>query len=831
MFNGNMFTTMPAQKLPLSEKNQSWRDMCVDAVCSFGNNRIINGRTAWGRKKVNYDLLNSIIDPTDYSYVIDPTNMRPGDTEGTQPGRIRDINIIANKINLLKGECMARPFNHFVMATNGDAATARDEKKKELLFQITTQKLAKELGISLEPQIDPETGQEIPVKFEQVDRWLQDNYSDIRETWANNMLDYLKMKDNLELKFMDGWEHALVAAEEIYYVGITNGEPRVRVCNPLNCEFDRNPDNPNIEDGDWFREDRWMTVGQILDEYGEYMTDEQVKMLDEGRIQQGLSNQMFPGFAYTQETIGKYENSTFGNKGRGNSSHLLVKNVVWKSMKRIGFLSYIDENGDPQEVIVDETFKMTKELKAQKAELEWTWVPEVWQGLKIGNSFNLNIGPLPNQVRYMDNPREVKLPYVGAVYTATNSMQTSLVDLIKPHQYLYNIIWFRLETELAKVKGKKMIMDMALIPKSQGIDTDKWMYYFDNLGIAFINSHEEGKEGSSAGQTVNQFNQLQSLDMSMSNSVGQYINILTKIEMIVDRMVGSSPTREGAGTAHETAHGVTVSQTQSTYITEPLFFKHSDIKRKVLTQLLEVAKYAYQGKKKIQYISSDMEQVFMEIDMDKFANSDYGVFVTNNTRDNLILSKLENLSEVALNAGKAQFSDVIKMYKATSPVEIEKVFEASEARTLQQQQSSEQAQRDHEAQMQQMQQQALMEARAYESSENQLDRENRLQVEAIKSASYDTDTAGNGMIDATTQAQMFMKDSHQSAANAMKQQDMQLKAVQKQQDLNLKQQAMQQAASEAAKDRALKEKELKVKQKIEAAKNATALKNKVVGQK
>jgi hypothetical protein len=42
---------------------------------------------------------------------------------------------------------------------------------------------------------------------------------------------------------------------------------------------------------------------------------------------------------------------------------------------------------------------------------------------------------------------------------------------------------------------------------------------------------------------------------------------------------------------------------------------------------------------------------------------------------------------------------------------------------------------------------------------------------------------------------------------------------------------MQHDSSEKAKDRALKLKELQVKQKIEAAKNETALKNKVVGQK
>lgn len=810
--NTHLHTAMPAQKLPFSKKNKEWGEQCCSAIASMGNNRYLNGRTTWGRKQINYDLVNSIFNPDDYNYVLDPFGAGSPEKVGTQPARMRDINIIVNKINRLKGEEMTRPFNFSVVSTNGDGVTAKEEKKKEVLIQIAMQKLAKELGQPLEPSLDPETGEEIPPHFDQVDAYINYSVNDIREKWANDILNYLRYKESLELKFNEGWEHALIAAEEIYYIGIINGEPKLRVCNPLNCEYDRNPDNPNIEEGDWFREDRWMTAGQILDEYGEYLTDDQIDQLDKGNIKQGLSNQMFPGYAYSQDDIRKYEHGAFASRGRSNNTHYLIKHVVWRSMKKIGFLTYPDENNEDQTTVVDETFKLDAEMKAANYRIEWEWIPEVWHGTRIGNDFFVQIEPMSNQSRSMDNPHEVKLPYVGRIFNATNSVQTSLVDLIKPHQYLYNIVWFRLEAELAKAKGKKMVFDIAQIPKSQGIDMDKWMYFFDNVGIAFINSFEEGKDGQSAGE-VSKFNQFQSIDMSLSNSVVGYITILSKIEQIVDRMIGMGPQQEGASTAHETAHGVQTSANNASYITEPWFYTHNEVKRKVLTQLIETAKFAYQGKKKIHYINDDMERIFIDIDMEKFCNSDYGIFVSNSSRDNMIIQKMERLAEIALNSDKASLSDVAKMYKAVSSSQLQKDIENGEIKRRQQTVEDQQAQQKQiDAQIQANAQQKEAD-RQWLSHENELDREAKIQEATIKTMGFDTDTADNGQIDVVKQADIFLKQ------NAL---------TQKTQSEREK---LQHASSEAAKDRALKERELTVKKQIEDKKAVVALKNKVTGEK
>jgi hypothetical protein len=809
-YTNQLNAVMPPQKLPMSKKDKAWREACVDAVAGMSNTRHLNGKTSWERKQINYDLINSIQRTDDMTYVLDPYGLGK-DQIGGAPAQMRDMNIIVNKINLLKGEEMSRPFNFHVMAVNGEAVTFKEDQLKKMLLEAAQKILAKESGIPDMAQTNPETGEiEEPPPFEQIQKFANTSVKDVREQYGSHILEYIKHSENLKLKFNEGWEHSLIVAEEIYYVGIYNGEVKIRVCNPLNCEYDRNPDNPTIEDGDWFKEDRWMTAGQILDQYNDKLSEKQIAILDKGDFRQSASNQMYPGFAYTDDSLDFHSRGNSATN-KNNSNQYLVTEVCWKSMKRVGFVSYPDETGEMQEGIVDGTFKLTPEMKEIGYVLEWRWISEIWTGTKIGDDFYVDINPMPNQSRSMDNPGEVKLPYIGRVYNSTNSVQTSLVDLLKPHQYLYNIVWYRLEAEIAKAKGKKMVMDMAQIPKSEGIDLDKWMYFFDNVGIAFINSFEEGKD-KFQGQ-VSQFNQFQALDMTLSQSVAQYIGILNKIEQLVDKIIGITPQREGSTSANETATGTRAAINNSVNITEPWFYMHNEVKKRVLTAIIETSKFAYPDKKKLNYMLNDVERIFMEIDMEKFADSDYGVFVTDSSEDNAIFQKLEQLSEMLIGANAASFSDIISMFKSTSISELGNNIKESERKKQEQEQQA--AQQQQEMQQQQIEAQRLETeaARMFEAEQNYLDRQNKLQVEALKTMGYDTDTADNDQIDVIGQAKIMLEQT--KVTN----------------DIAMKQYEIKSNSSDKEKDRSLKREEIKSKERIEKLKAETALKNKVAGEK
>lgn len=692
----------PRQKLPRSKKDKAWGVACVDWILNAQSSNIYDHAI---NKKANYDLYNNIISREDFKYVTNPYGL-----DDEFPARLHNYNIITPKLNLLAGEEMKRPFNFRVAAVNSDAVSQLQEKRKQLLLEYLESELINELvgmGVNV---TDPNTGETMTP--EQVEKYLNYTESDIRESTANKIANYLVKKENLEFKFNKGFKDALIAGEEFFYIGIDGDEPICESVNPLDFDYDKNPDIDFVQDGQWARHTKYCTPSEILDFYHDDLTDDDISQIDSGD---------FGGTTANHATLSaNMTPNSFNYHTEMAATYIPVTRVEWKSMRKIGFLTYYDENLEEQETIVDETYKIQSDLGER---IEWKWINEVWEGTKIGESIYARIRPKRVQYRTMDNPSICKLGYVGAVYNNRNSRSTSLIDLVKHHQYLYNVIMYRMEFEIAKAKGKKMVMDIAQIPRSQGMDLDKWMYYFDSMGLAFINSFEEGK-GKFAGQ-VSAFNQFTAVDMSLSQAVGQYIGILNKIEEQVESLMGVSRQRQGSISSSETVGGVERAVVQSSHITEPLFYMHNEVKKHVLSQLIETAKIVYPEGKKVNYILDDMNRVMLSIS-DQFINADYGVFVTNSAKEVRALEDLRSMAQQAAASGLMTLTDLVTIFDSNSMADIKSVVKKSEANR----QEEAEAERQSQMELQQQQFQAQMEIE--EAKADRLDNREYIKGELAK---------------------------------------------------------------------------------------------------
>ncbi len=727
---------MPPQKLAFKAKDEEWRKACINAIISMGTSTTYNGRTSRHNKEVNYNLVNSIFDEKDFLYVTDPWGI--GTSYGEAPARMENYNIIRNVVEFLKGDDLRRPFSFTAVAVNGEAVSVRQEYKANMLKEALAQYVQNEeakYGIN-QPTTDEQGNPVEPKTPQQIEEYMSYTYKDIVEKQTNDILNYLYKKEDIVQKFVEGWEHGIIAGEELYHVGISYNEPILRVVNPLFFDYDKNPDTKTIEDSQWCREERFMTKGEVLDEYREYLTNEDLERLDMNEL--GMANSMSkfdtaPGFSYD------YNNQSLYNVSANNRSNYINVNVVcWKTWKKIGFFNYIDPNsGEPVKKIVEEGFKVPSEFLINNIEytLEWEWINEVWSGVRIGNEIFVNIGPIDNQCRTINNPSLCKMPYVGRVYNAVNSVSTSIVDLVKKYQFFYNTIMYRVELEIAKAQGKKIIIDIAQMPRSgeNGMTLDKWMYYYSNTGIAFINSMEEGRPGDP--NTVSKFNQFTSLDMSVGN-LTTYLNILNKLEESVEKITGVTRQRLGETFSSESATGIQNSVIQSSIITEYMYFQHNNVKKEVLTQLVEAAKIAYQNNKAISYITDDMQRIAFGIDSEKMNNSDVAVFISNSTKDLEVKQKTEGLLQAAMQNDKAAISDIINIYKSNSTAELSNI--AKKIDLKHEQQLQQQQQLEQEAQERQIQHEAEMSA--IEREERQLDRDNKIAIAEIGAYSFAAST-------------------------------------------------------------------------------------------
>lgn len=687
-------TSAPKQKLSRSSKTKAWGIQNVEHIIRLANSKSNSINT---KDKVNYDLYNNIIDKKDFNYVTNPYGLAE-----QFPAKLNNYNIITSKLKLLEGEEISRPFNFRVAAVNADAVSQIEEKKKGLLLNYLESELVNELmaqGINVE---NPETGEVMTP--EQIDKYMTYSDADIRESIANKLAKYLIPEQNLIYKFNKGFKDLLITAKEIFYIGIDSASPVCTDVNPLNFEYDGDSDNEFIQDGQWAREIKYCVPASVIDMFSEELKPGEIDKIEQRSFGQNLGLDPSDGKLAMTYDIPVPENTGL------LSNYIPVTRVEWKSLRKIGYLTFYDENYQEQNRYVDEDYVVQED---QGETIEWLWINEVWEGTKIGSDIYVKIQPKKVQYRSMDNPASCKLGYVGVVYNARNSEPTSLVDFVKHHQYLYNVIMYRMEFEIAKAKGKKMVMDLAQIPRSQGIDLEKWMYYFDSMGIAFINSFEEGK-GKFQGMT-SQFNQFTAVDMSLSQSVGQYLGILAKIEEQCDSLIGVSKQRQGAISSSETVGGVERSVVQSSHITEPLFYIHNEVKKHVLTQLIECAKIAYPEGKRINYIGDDMTRVFLNID-ENFSDADYGVFVTNSAKENKTLEDLKAIAQQAVASGIISLTELVSVFDSQSVADIKNVVKKAEAKAEQAKQQEYQIQQDLQAQ--QLEAQAQMQTELQDRLDN-----------------------------------------------------------------------------------------------------------------
>lgn len=691
--------SFPAQKLPMSKKTQAWKEACVDYVVGAGDSGFGgNGRSRSDEMQTYYDLYNSIYNEKDLKYVTNPFKQDDG-----FPAMAQDYNIIKPYVDQLLGEETKRPFNFHPQRTSDIAASEMQEKAKEMLMDYIQATIASKLSPEQAARYEQALATGEIQTPEAIAKYLQKDYKDIAETEAYHALQFLKRKLNLTHEFYKGWKDALIGGEEIYYVGVINGDPYVERVNPMYFDYEHSLDLEFIDDAAWCRRKMIMSATEIYDRFYDKMSERQLNELLELIDQRpGAGNN--PEIRKTSidyESIKLHKINSFTDNPF-DIDHITVYHCCWKSFKKIGFVTLLNpETGEAEEFQVDEDYKVT----GTEQSVEWDWIIEVWEGYRIGDDMYIGIQPIEYQHISADNPNSQKLPYTGVVYNNTNSKPRSLVSMMKPLQYMYIVVWYRLELALSRDKGKVAVMDITQIPKSMNIDVNKWMHYLSALGVAFINPYDEGWDipGREGGKP-SQFNQLSSWDLTMSNVIAEYIQLMQKIEDMVAKLTGITPQRQGQIAASELVSNANTAVNMSYHITEPWFWNHNQVKRRVLTMLLNTSKAAWKDNKRyLNYILDDATRAFVQLS-DNFFYEDMDIFVDDSTKNQQYIDQLKQLLQPAMQNG-ASLLDIAEIITLDNMSMIKNRLEEIEQKRMEQMQQQQQAEQQAQQQMAEQQNQ------------------------------------------------------------------------------------------------------------------------------
>lgn len=746
----------PRQMLPYSKKTRKWRreNLLWANTKTFFNFAPI--RRSMRHKMINYDLLTGKLHMEDLQMILNPDHVEAAFI----PDKIQHYPIMNSKLDVLRGEENKRVFDFKVVVTNPNSISEIENNKKNALLQDLQQLIA-DTSMSED---------EFNQRLEKLNDYYMYEWQDIREVRANALLNHYIKEYNMPVMFNQGFMDAMAVGEEIYQCDIVGGEPVIERINPLKIRVFRSGYSNRIEDADIIILEDYWNPGRVIDAYYDVLKPKDIEYLENlpDHLGQAVTDNMdniderygFVNASMIGDEITAVDGSYYfdpANLFNGDiTSSLLpydlagnvrVLRMYWKSKRAIlKVKSYDPETGEEMYNFYPENYIIDKD---RGEEAERFWINEAWEGTMIGDvkdGIFVNMRPRLIQYNRLSNPSRCHFGIIGSIYNLNDTRPFSLVDKMKPYNYLYDVIHDRLNKAIANNWGDILEMDLSKVPK--GWTIEKWIYFAKINHLAVIDSFKEGTMGASTGKLAGALNNASKgmISTNIGNYIQQQINLLEFIKMEMAEVAGITKQREGQVSNRETVGGVERATLQSSHITEWLFMIHDDVKRRALECFLETAKIALKGRnKKFQYILSDTSLRVMNIDGDEFAENDYGLVVDNSQGTQELQQQLDTLAQAALQTQTLSFSTITKLYTSSSLAEKQRLIEKDEKAIQERQAQAQQQQLESQERLAQMQTEQKQAELQQKEQANIRDNETRILVAQISAQARNTDPEGDGI--------------------------------------------------------------------------------------
>jgi hypothetical protein len=721
--------TQPIQFLSKDDKDEDWAMHNMDWLEWQGIKQIsFNAK----RLMKNYKLAKGVMDKSDYMSVIEDEGLddllntigAPITNDENSALELKFYPIIPNIINVLTTEFAKRNTRIDYRAVDeysyNEIMEAKANEIGDLLLKDAEQKMAQKLmaqGVDLnseeaQQQMAPDLLKRLP----EIEEFYSKSYQTIGEQWAAKQheidVNRFSMDELEEIAFRD----MLITDREFWHFRMKDDDYEVELWNPVLTFYHKSPNVRYISDSSWVGKIEMLTISDVIDMYGPILNEDQLSALENlhpARAGRYLLNGIGNDGSYYNPNVSHDTNLSSSLNMKKHMSffenHYNVNDVVswivgeseqpasfrsyqmlrvttgyWKTQRRVGYLTSIDEGGQTTVSIIDETFVPTnnpiynnKFDKNKNAEtlvfgdhIEWLWINQTYGGVKIGPNrmmFQDNredgefgpiyigidqnkIGPLRFQFKGDDNMYGCKLPVEGKVFTERNTKSSSLVDLMKPSQITYNMVNNQIADILIDELGSVVALDQNALPQhSLGDDWGKGNYAkayvamkdFQVLPFDTTLSNTEGNLG---------FSHLQVLNLEQTQRLMSRIQLANYFKNQALEVVGFTPQRLGQQVGQtNTATGVEQSVSASYAQTEVYFIQHSDYLMPRVHQMRTNLAQFYHSKKssiRLQTSLSNDERKFFEINGTDLLLLDLNVFCKTNANMRSVLEQVKKTQSI-----------------------------------------------------------------------------------------------------------------------------------------------------------------------------------------
>lgn len=712
----------------------------------------------------NYDLVKGIIRYDDF-YKEQSQEVRSFIdeivTERELPSHVKHYPILNPPLNTMIGELSKRPDVHRVRAFDDDSLSEEFQFRTDLMHQLIIQK-AKERtlykmaanGEDIEELTDEDLTQ---LSVQSVKDQLAD-YTSNGEIWGNGVITALKPEFRMKDKSEEAFRDLLISNRQNWHIYPDNSRTgfNVVVENPKNVWKLTTPDKKYISDPYGRNEGAYaagtvhvMEISEIIEKHP-WLTKEEIDHLRTSLQDYGLINVQESNLFNNSTGIDSIKYDTYDravmqermmleaemkeNKeelrdwvGVNNNvsafgyKYTVVK-AYWQGKKKIGRVLYIDENGDKQTSLVDETYKKSPN---QIGEVEWGWVNQWYEGCRIGPDI------------YYMAPFELfdYCPIIGVVHEIKNTESRSLIDLMKPYQMIYNVamnqLWELLEKEIGVVYNVKL--RKIPIPKDGDAQDalDVWEEEARKRGVVFEDDSPENMKAP-----MSNTDNSRPIDLTRTNEITSRYELCQRMKLECWELVGMNRQRLGQSQATSTATAQQNDLAQSFAQTEPYFCQHEYVLDQVYQAMLDAAKHVQSTRPEsiLATITSEGASSFIRVTPQDIRGRDLHIFAVSRPEDQKLFNEIRQLSQPMLQNG-ADIYDVLEIYSTNSMRQMRKTFkDLKDERQQLTQQKQQQEQQALDQNMQIAQAQIAEEARQKELdriNENYNKEQDRISKERI----------------------------------------------------------------------------------------------------
>lgn len=706
-------TEFPSQRVSDAEKEKfEWYSACCDWIIAQGQ-----AYKKSDEVEIKYRILQGDIPEEFYKKTINPYNSK-NDKYTRFPATLRNYDLMKGVIRRYVGEYLSNPHDFIVSANNAEVVLAKNSRLRQELNNIIQKQIAAKIQETFAEYLKQGGNPEEFKPEEQFDveafiTEFNENFIDEISAQGQQILEVIKDITDDNIYYARAY-FEFVSFGQCYTYSEIQGTKLIKRNVSVRDAFPIPNDNMFVEDHDMFAERRKLSYQQIIDEFDEYLSEEDRKFLDTYYARNGVTSvdttstydAYISYFPDACKRFGEGNKDLFSiapNMQRDINSDLYdVWHVVWRGESRRAIVTYINEAGLIAERVEVGDYKLNRQ--AGDLSIEYIYVPQVYESVRIGTRQS---AIYPYKARAIAFDRNGKLPYNGVMELLPGFGPFSIVEILTPFQTFYNIVSYHREIAIAKNKLSILLIAKSLL----GEVPEETIYKMLADGVLYID--DENDQGMLRAQQVRMIN------TTYGDYITQLTNLLADIKQTAEMQVDMTPQRFGE-IANSAGKGVTeeavLRGSMGSVIVEVIM---DVVREKDYARDMDFSKLAWIDGLDTSYRDAENNLKYISLNVNNHIYADYVIKAKNSYKEK---EKFQQLKQFAFNLG--QNGDAMMAIAAITGDNVESMKKLIA--------KYDEANKAHEQQLQQMQQQTEQMKQEYEINKIRIEGEEDRKLAELK---------------------------------------------------------------------------------------------------